>query len=593
MNPNELELRSLLYQGQIVKLLTYNYLNGTHMVNDIKQNKTSKLKRLQAALSLKTITYISALLVSITSYGNNIEGLMDLYAQEGQHNRIESPFNGVMLVAKDDKIILKKAYGFYDQKKNTKLATDSRFLIGSVTKQFTAMLIMQQIERGNIKLDKNISDYLPYFPQEKGNKLTIHRLLSHTSGLPHYEGLRRLDISLKKFRSEEITPKRYSQLIAKMDLINTPGSQFYYSSMNYVLLGAILEEVSGMTFQQLIQRNIARPLMMKNTGYADNQYINQHVAKGYTFKESGFFENLFFDKKGEYQEGPFRDQSNAYSTGGMYSTVDDLYLWSKAIKQYTILSKEFTDKMLTPNLGGYGYGWFINHENMIRFNPSIQLISHGGTLDGYSSNIALYKDGTTVIYLANVAPVGSIRLTMNMHLAAHNIEIDEFTRDIKLPNFNDGLAGFIDDGGIPALRAYYDEISTRAGYQVLMSEWGYQELIKLYLLAGKITEADNFYSEMVSKYSTPNKRWLNQIGYDFLEEEAYEQAIKSFTLNVNNYQYSAGAYDSLGDAYRESGQFKLAQENYKKAINLAKYNHSSNLPYYQEQLTSVMTVTER
>ncbi|NQZ87399.1 MAG: serine hydrolase [Colwellia sp.] len=543
---------------------------------------------------LKAWLCACVLLSTFSSYGqNSVESLMALYAEEGQHNRIESPFNGVMLVAKGDNILLKKAYGFHDQGKNISLTTDSRFLIGSVTKQFTAMLVMQQVENGAIALDKTINDYLPYFPDDKGKELTIHRLLSHTSGLPHYEGLRRLNIRLDRFREDVITVKSYAQLIAKMDLINKPGTQFYYSSMNYVLLGAVLEQVTGQSFSQLIQEKIAKPLKLNNTGYADNKYIENYVAKGYTFTEGGFFESLFFDKKGEYKESRFRHQSTAYSTGGMHSTIDDLYLWSQAVKQHTILSKEMTDKMFTPNLGGYGYGWFVNHENMIRFNPSIQLLSHGGSLEGYSSNVALYKDGTTVIYLANVAPVGSIRLTMNMHLAAQNIEIDEFERDIILPNVNDGLAGFLDAGGISALRAYYQEISARAGYQVLMSEWTYQELIKLYLVADDLVQAELFFNEMLSHHSTPNKRWLNTIGYDFLEADAFKLAIKSFEINRLNHQYSASAFDGLGDGYRENGQYKLAKENYQQAVKLAKSNQSKHATYYQEQLESVRELAEK
>ena len=564
------------------------------MVIDIDKINKVKCSPLIKRFVLKALVCTSVLLSTFSSYGqSSVESLMALYAEEGQHNRIESPFNGVMLVTKNGKVLLKKAYGFSDKEKNINLTTDSRFLIGSVSKQFTAMLVMQQVENGTIALDKTINHYLPYFPKGKGKELTIHRLLSHTSGLPHYEGLRRLNIPLNKFMKEATTVKSYAQLIGKMDFINKPGTQFYYSSMNYVLLGAILEQVSGQSFSQLIQEKIAKPLKLKNTGFADNDYVENHVAKGYTFREGGFFESLFFDVKGEYEESKFRHQSTAYTTGGMHSTVDDLYRWTQAIKQNKILSKAMTDKMLTPNLGGYGYGWFINHETMIRFNPSIQLISHGGALEGYSSNVALYKDGTTVIYLANVAPVGSIRLTMNMHLAVQEIEVDEFVRDIKLPNINDGLASFIKVGGIPALRAYYQEISARAGYQILISEWGYQELIKLYLVSGDLAQAEAFFDEMLGQYSTPNKEHLNTIGYDFLEEDAFELAIESFKINIENHQYSASAYDSLGDAYRESGQFQLAKENFLQAVKLAKNNQSKHIAYFQEQLKSVKELADK
>lgn len=561
-------------------------------------NLITKLKHpIVKWLGLLTATLAIFFLLSspfiMSSAGQDVTTLMQLYAQKGQHNRIESPFNGVMLVAKNNKILLKKAYGFYDKENNIPVAKDSKFLIGSITKQFTAMLVMQQIERGKLELEMSVSDYLPYFPKEKGDKITIHRLLSHTSGLPHYEGLRRLGIRYDEFRNMSFTPKSYAQLIAKMALINEPGTEFYYSSQNYILLGAILEQVTGKSFVQLLDKYISGPLGLKNTGYANNKYQRQHVAKGYQFREIGFFSELFSSEKGDYKLAKSRDLSNAYATGGMYSTVDDLYTWSKALKSHKLLSKSLTDKMFTPNLNGYGYGWFINHERMIRFNPFIQLISHGGTLDGYSSNIGMYGDGTTVIYLANVTPVGNVRLTMNMHLAANNIVIDDFKRDIKLPKINGDLEDFHADGGIAGLKAYYQEISRRAGYQVNMTEWGYQELIELHLSEDKLAIARQFYQEMLRFYATPNKRWLNQIGYDFLEYKAYQFAIDSFKLNLKNHQYSAGAYDSLGDAYRENGQYELAVEIFKRAVNLAKSNKDTNLSYYEKQLSKAISLAKK
>lgn len=203
------------------------------------------------------------LFMSKTSLASELAETMVLYAEQGQHNRIQSPFNGVMLVAKNNNILLKKAYGFYDKERNKLLKTNSKFLIGSVTKQFTAMLVLQQVALGNIELDKNVSDYLPVFPYAKGKELTIHRLLTHTSGLPHYEGLRRLDMNMEEFYRKKFTPKSYAQLISNMKLINQPGREFYYSSFNYILLGAILEQVTGQTFQNLLERHIIKPLGLK------------------------------------------------------------------------------------------------------------------------------------------------------------------------------------------------------------------------------------------------------------------------------------------------------------------------------------------
>lgn len=177
---------------------------GTEMVIGIKILSRQNFNKLINTLLLKTLLCTSILLCTFSSFG--------------QHKRIESPFNGVMLVTKNGKVLLKKAYGFHDKDKNINLTTSDRFLIGSVTKQFTAMLVMQQVDIGNLELDKAISDYLPYFPKDKGKKLTIHRLLSHTSGLPHYEGLRRLNIPLEKFRESAISVESYAQLISNKNI---------------------------------------------------------------------------------------------------------------------------------------------------------------------------------------------------------------------------------------------------------------------------------------------------------------------------------------------------------------------------------------
>jgi len=149
---------------------------------------------------------------------DDVNTVMELYANKGHHNRIESPFNGVMLVAKNDKLLLKKAYGFADKEQKQALTTNTPFLIGSITKQFTAMLVLQQVQRGVLDLNKSVAEYLPYFPKDKGQKITIHRLLSHTSGLPHYEGLRRQNIDMDKFMARNITPSGVSRKIITMGL---------------------------------------------------------------------------------------------------------------------------------------------------------------------------------------------------------------------------------------------------------------------------------------------------------------------------------------------------------------------------------------
>lgn len=545
----------------------------------------SRYKKFKPLLILLFVSFLTG-----SVFCQDLEELMDLYAKQGHSERIGSPFNGVVLVAQNDEIIFKKAYGFYDHENNIPLKMNSRFMIGSITKQFTAMLIMQQVEKGSIELEKTVFDYLPYFPREKGEHLTIHRLLSHSAGLPHYEGLQALKIKRQDFFRSQFTPDEFAHLIAKVDFINEPGTEFHYSSLGYVLLGIVLEKVTEKAFATLLQENIVEPLGLRNTGYADNDYMENKVSKGYLFREFSGFKWLFSSEKGDYIEDDFRHQSTTFSTGGMHSTVADLWIWSQAIKQHKLLSPELTQKMLTPNIGGYCYGWVRNHETVIRRNPSVRVTSHGGALQGYRSHIAFYDDGTTIIFLSNVTPVNDLNLTQNIHLVANGIKLEDFRRDLLRPEIEEDLETFLEDGGIPAFREYYNEISRRAGYTVLPAQLAYVELMKLYVINGQEQLATKFVDELLSYYSRPDENIMNSIGYIFLEQEFYAKAIDNFRLNAKNYPYSPNVYDSLGEAYRENEQYQLALESFQKAVELAEETSDSRLSLIKENLASVNRV---
>ena len=261
-----------------------------------------------------------------------IGDLMESYEDPGIKIKIKSPFSGSVLVAKKGEIIFNEAYGESDRINNIPNTIDTKYGIGSVTKQFTAMLIMQLVEEKKIKLQDTINKFLPYLSNEKANNITIHQLLSHTSGLPHYNGLQVVGVSLKEFGNTNYTPKELVKLIDKTLLVSTPGTEFYYSSLGYDLLGAILEEVSGKSFAELLNEKIVNPLKLKNTGFGTNEYVLKELAKGYSYREVYGWDWWVSEHGGKTTEAPFRDQSTAYSAGGMHSTVKDLFTWSEAIK---------------------------------------------------------------------------------------------------------------------------------------------------------------------------------------------------------------------------------------------------------------------
>lgn len=173
-------------------------------------------------------------------------------------------FNGSALVAENGKVVYKGAYGQANMEWNIPNTPDTKFRLGSITKQFTATAIMQLVEQGKIKLDAKLSDYLPEYRKDTGSKVTIHHLLTHTSGIPSYTGQPGFfeDVSRNPYKVDEFV-KKY----ASGDLQFEPGSKFSYNNSGYFLLGAIIERVTGKPYEQVLKENIFDPLGMKNTGY--------------------------------------------------------------------------------------------------------------------------------------------------------------------------------------------------------------------------------------------------------------------------------------------------------------------------------------
>ena len=441
-----------------------------------------------------------------------IGNLMESYEDPGIKIKIRSPFSGAVLVAKDGEIIFEEAYGEADRQTKTPNTIETQFGIGSVTKQFTAMLIMQLVEENAIKLEDTISKYLPYLPADKANYITVHQLLSHTSGLPHYFGLQAIGVNLKDFGNTRYSPKSLAELIGRTNLVNKPGAVFYYSSLGYDLLGAILEEVSNKSFADLLDEKIVKPLGLNNTGFGTNQYISQNLAKGYSYREVYGWDWFTSEHGGKTTEAPFRDQSTAYTAGGMHSTVKDLFIWSEAIKSNKLLSEELTKIMLRPNKAGHCYGWFRNWDDIIEKNINVRLYGHGGALAGNSAFIALYDDGTTIIYLSNRSNLKAEVILHQIHLRANSLK--DVYKLKGYPN-RSSYAKFKEAGGMLALQDYFNRLSEYSGYKVNPSNSTMRGVMKIHLEAGKIQVADSLKTVFFTDYN-PDESTINQFGYGFL-----------------------------------------------------------------------------
>ncbi|WP_106792917.1 serine hydrolase [Aquimarina sp. Aq78] len=532
------------------------------------------------------IVVIALFFNSCSDSPKSLDTLMQEYSENGR-KKISSPFNGVILVAKKGKITFKKAYGLKDREQNIPNIVDTKFPIGSVTKQFTAMLIMQLVEEGVLKLEDSVSTHLPYFPKELGNKITIHQLLSHTSGLPHYEGILKTGITQDAFISTAYTPRELAILVGKVKLAYTPGTTFYYSSLGYMLLGAILEEVSKKPFSELLETKITKPLGLKNTGYETNEFIKNETAKGYSFIEDETFRMIFMKYGGNFNNVPFRDQSNIYATGGIHSTVDDLFIWSEAIKTNKLLSATYTKKMLTPNKHGYCYGWIRNWDDLIERNTKIKMYTHGGALHGHRSSINMYDDDTTIIFLSNINPIKDREIIHQLYLSAHGLE------DIyKVKGYPDrsSLNEFKKHGGIKALNSYFEKLSELCGYKVLPSETSVGHIMYLYYQNGNQRIADSLKQSFLKNYN-PTENSINRLGYKFLDDNC-ELAIKFFKENTKRYPNSPNVWDSLGEGFLVCESYKEAITCYSKAIELGEKTNHHSVKLFKENLQHAKNKSE-
>ena len=349
---------------------------------------------------------------------------LNAYMEALQKNR---NFHGSILVAKDDEILLDKGYGFADFNQNTTNKSQTRFAVGSVTKQFVSMAVMQLYEKGLIDIEDKVSKYLPDFPA--GDSITIHNLLTHTSGLVNFTNLPEfylLDL-------ENTDPMTVVDLIKDLPLEFQPGEKYSYCNTNYLLLGIIVEKVSGIPYEEYLQKNIFEPLNMKNTGILFGKNNEIYDATAYT----GYLEVI-----------PVNDEillRNAYGAGNIYSTVEDLYRWDRALETEQLVKKETLDKMFTgyaaiSETGYYGYGWIITDTGLGR------MIWHDGATLGFTANIARFVDeDLTIIVLTNNQGYNTVELINNIVKIVYNIdyEMPEHIEEIEItdPTIYDKYVG--------------------------------------------------------------------------------------------------------------------------------------------------------
>ncbi len=296
-------------------------------------------------------------------------------------------FTGSVLIARSGQILVDAGYGLADRDRNIPNTPQTKFRIASLTKQFTAMAILMLQARGKLDVRDSICKYLSDCPAA-WLMITIHHLLTHTSGIPNETE----DPAYPVFKKTPAAPAQTIARIQDKPLDFQPGEKWSYSNSGYILLGEIVERVSGQSYEAFLQQNIFGPLGMTSSGYDHNR---SDLAVGYLDR---------------FSVADYIDMSIPFSAGALYSTVEDLYRWEQALYTDRLLPRDLRDRMFTGYAAipgqspvpdstdwAYGYGWMLAKEG------GRELLMHTGSTDGYASIIARYPDDkVTIILLSNI-----------------------------------------------------------------------------------------------------------------------------------------------------------------------------------------------
>ena len=374
-----------------------------------------------------TLSLLFAWAVTCPGQTSDLAPKLDELLAGYQKNRA---YIGTALVAKNGKVIFEKGYGMASIELGVPNGPDTKFRLGSITKQFTATSILQLEEQGKLSVTDAACKYFPDCP-DSWKAITIHQLLSHTSGIPSYTD--DPQFMKPKFMRIPLTPPEILLLSKDKPLEFQPGEKWKYDNSGYIFLGVIIEKVSGEKYADYLKKHIFGPLDMQDSGYDVSAEILKNRAAGYQSLPNG-----------EFRNADYIEMTLPYAAGSLYSTVRDLYRWDRALYSDKVLSKASREKMWTPVKNGYGYGWGINESH------NHKQIGHGGGINGFSTFIGRYPDDdAVVIVLSNNARsnAGAIGSGMSAIVFGEKPDVPWNRKQISLdPKLLDRYAGTYKDG---------------------------------------------------------------------------------------------------------------------------------------------------
>ena len=442
-----------------------------------------------------------------------LESYMESYNKQGV-------FNGVVLIAEKGKPILSKGYGFANIEFQVPNTPATKFMIASVSKTFTAVAIMRLIDQGKLSIDSKLSDVLKWYRTDAGNEVTVKHLLNHTSGIPNYLNMknRTVDDAMKEWGNGPIDKTDFAKKYCMRDLEYKPGTIWMYNNSGYFLLGLIIEEVTGKTYEEAIHELILDPLGMLNSDDRQpNPYmIVDNLATGYMRQFSRFTFPSYWN------------MSTTYAAGSLYSTSEDLLKFDRALYSESFLSKTSRDAMFTAGLSGWGCGWELR-ESPIGIDSTLKKIrTHEGYLMSWNTRFYQIPDEQYLIVLlsnAGNAPLEKIFKGICDILYNRTVE------NMK-PLIANEISKVLTSGN---LEKQLDKCRTY--FKIGQKSWDFDEVE------------------------------LNRLGYATLPDNK-PAAVKIFEFITEIYPTSWNAWDSYGESLALMGSNENAIKAYEKSLAL-------------------------
>lgn len=486
-------------------------------------------------ITLLSITFIFLTVCSNNSKTANIDNLIKRFPAGNDTCKIiddylsklsnEKNFSGSLLIVKDGKKIFTKGYGWANKDKNIPFTTGTLASIGSITKAFTATAIMKLAELNKLSLDDQLKKYFPAIPADKAT-ITIHQLLTHSSGFQEF---------LKQDAGdyEKITAKDFLKRAFEEPLAFKPGEKAVYTNVGFSILGIIIEQVSGLDYEQFLKTNLFESIGIKNIGYHFPVSQNDTIAIGYQNGKNWGTHQQHFEQSGG---GPYW---NLKANGGLEASLDEMFLWVNSFTNHTILNESSIQKMFTAHMpedgyngkSSFGYGC-----NISQSRRNTRMIGNGGSNGIYFARIVrLPEEGLVFYMVTNESSINTNMVLPNITQLYFQGKIEQDAMTMQ-PKFENGLS-----------KQIYD-ILEKPSTTDLATELKKENI--------KVED------DMI----------LLEVGHSLIEENKNDKALILYKYYTRSFPNIVVAWNDLGDIYLSKGNKEEAAKCYRQALKIRPEN---------------------